>query len=150
MAKKQWIKRDYAADYRRFVAQKGLIEKFFPCFRCRLSHRTLECIGEILPSVDCATYRVRFRYKQGDVPKVWIEDPPIAPSPRIHRFRDGSLCLYFWREDPWKSSDDIHRKIIPWIAEWLVFYELYLITGKWLGPEAPHGSAPKIEQADVR
>jgi len=35
--------------------------------------------------------------------------------------------------------DNIHEKIIPWIAEWLVFYELYRICGKWLGPEAPHG-----------
>jgi hypothetical protein len=150
MGKRQWIKPDRAADYRRFVAQKALIEKWFPCFRCRLSRRTLECIGEIVPSDDCATYRIRIQYEQGSIPKVWIEDPPIKPSPRIHMYGDGSLCLYFWHEQPWKSSDDIHKKIIPWIAEWLVFYELHLITGEWLGPAAPHDSAPKTEQPDVQ
>src|SRR5438552_14134508 len=98
MAKKQWIKRDRAADYRRFVAQKALIEKFFPCFRCRLLRGRLECVGQIQPSVDCATYRILIRYEQGDVPKVWIEDPPIVPSSSIHMFKDGSLCLYFWHE----------------------------------------------------
>jgi hypothetical protein len=46
-------------------------------------------------------------------------------------------------EDPWKLSDDIHQKIIPWTAEWLVFYELYQIYGEWLGPEAPHGVSGK-------
>jgi hypothetical protein len=42
--------------------------------------------------------------------------------------------------------DNLHQKIIPWIAEWLVYYELYLICGKWLGPEAPHGPNGKFRQ----
>lgn len=54
-------------------------------------------------------------------------------------YNDGALCLYEPRATPWKSSDSLHEKIIPWTAEWLVFYELFLICGKWLGPEAPHG-----------
>jgi hypothetical protein len=23
--------------------------------------------------------------------------------------------------------------VIPWISEWLYFYELWLVTGEWLG-----------------
>jgi hypothetical protein len=56
---------------------------------------------------------------------------------------------YWPDEDRWKSSDDIHKKIIPWLAEWLVFYELFLITGKWLGPEAPHAAMPKVEESHL-
>jgi hypothetical protein len=32
----------------------------------------------------------------------------------------------------------LHETIIPWTAEWLVSYELYLTTGKWLGSSAVH------------
>ncbi len=32
----------------------------------------------------------------------------------------------------------IDDTIIPWTAEWLVFYELWKDTGTWQGAEAPH------------
>ena len=62
MAKTPWISRDRGVDYRRFVIQKAVIEKHFPCFKCKLSHRHLECEGWITPSEDCATYRVAISY----------------------------------------------------------------------------------------
>ena len=146
MAKISWISRDRGADYRRFVIQKALVEKHFPCFKCRLSHRHLECEGFITPSINCATYRVAISYDQDGVPRVKIREPQITPSASIHMYSNGVLCLYEPAETPWKSADDLHKKIIPWTAEWLVFYELYLICGKWLGPEAPHGIGGKAQQ----
>jgi hypothetical protein len=139
MAKAPRISRDHRLDYRRFVIQKTLIEKHFPCFTCKLRRGHLKCEGRITPSEGCATYRVAISYEQGGVPKVVIKEPHITPSPSIHMYRNGALCLYQPIEDPWKPADNIHQKIIPWTAEWLVFYELFLICGKWLGPEAPHG-----------
>ena len=61
-------------------------------------------------------------------------------------YGNGPLCLYDPRETPWQRMDNVHQKIIPWIAEWLVYYELYLIYGKWLGPEALHGPNGKFWQ----
>jgi len=98
----------------------------------------LRCEGVIVPSDGCDTYRIRILYPQFGVPTVRIREPEIAPSREIHMYRDGSLCLYKPAEQPWKITDLIHEKIIPWTAEWLVFYELYLLCGKWLGPEAEH------------
>lgn len=149
MAKNPWISRDRGVDYRRFVMQKALIEKHFPCFKCKHSHRLLECEGYITPSEDCATYRVAISYEQDGVPKVRIKDPQIIPSADIHMYGTGALCLYQPAEDPWKSSDNIHEKIIPWTAEWLVFYELYLMCGKWFGPEAAHGTRTKRQQTKM-
>jgi hypothetical protein len=40
----------------------------------------------------------------------------------------------------------IHETIIPWTAEWLVFYELWKISGKWMGPAALHGTDEKIPE----
>jgi hypothetical protein len=150
MAKKPWISRDRGADYRRFVIQKLLIEKYFPCFKCRLSHRHVECEGLITPSEECATYRIVISYEQNGVPRVQIKEPQIIPSSTIHMYENGALCLYKPAETPWKSSDNVHEKIIPWTAEWLVFYELYLMCGRWLGPEAPHDLAGKAQQKKGR
>ena len=138
-----WPKRNRSAEYRRFVIQKSLIEKHFPCFRCRLTHRHLKCEGIITPSENCNSYRIIISYEQGRVPRVCIKEPEITPFPEIHMYGDGTLCLYKPTDDPWKRLDNIHEKIIPWTAEWLVFYELYLLCGKWLGPEAEHGTGEK-------
>lgn len=148
MAKKPWFKQDRAADYRRFVFQKTLVEKYFPCFRCRLSRRLLKCEGIITPSENCDTYRVAISYEQGGIPEVRIKEPEIAYSPDIHMYSDGTLCLFKPSENPWTGRENIHEKIVPWTAEWLVFYELYRLCGKWLGPEAPHGFSAKAPQAE--
>jgi len=150
MAKKPWISRDCGADYRRFVIQKPLIEKYFPCFKCLLSRRHLECEGLITPSKGCASYRIVISYEQDGVPRVKIREPQITPSSTIHMYDNGALCLYKPAETPWKLSDNVHEKIIPWTAEWLVFYELYLMCGKWLGPEAPHDLTGKAQQKKGR
>ena len=41
------------------------------------------------------------------------------------------------------ALQDRIREALTWIAEWLVFYELFLLTGKWLGSETPHASPAK-------
>ena len=146
MARKTWIKRDRATDYRRFVVQKALIEKHFPCFKCTLSHRRLRCEGLITPSDHCDTYKIAISYEQNGIPEVRIKEPEIAPSIDIHMYGDGTLCLYKPSDDPWTVEDNVHEKIIPWTAEWLVFYELYLLYGKWLGPEASHDYGNKTPQ----
>lgn len=143
---KRWIEPNRAADYRRFICQKTLIESYFPCFRCRLFNNLLTCKGEIIPSQDCDEYSIVIQYAFRKVPRVTIAKPTIRPSSQIHMYRCGALCLYDPRETPWLRSDNVHEKIIPWVAEWLVFYELFVICGTWLGPEAPHGLNGKFQQ----
>lgn len=53
-------------------------------------------------------------------------------------YKDGSLCLYYPGDLAWDGRQNLHETIVPWTAEWLVLHELYLITGEWKGPEAPH------------
>ena len=141
MAIQQMIKRDRAGEYGHFVMQKQLVEKHFPGFRCTLRHNVLVIVGEIVPSEHCSTYQIGVRYRNEGIPEVRIRHPEIPR--RVHMYADGRLCLYDYREQPWRHMDNIHEKIIPWTAEWLVFYELYLMCGKWLGPEAPHGDEEK-------
>lgn len=122
------------------------MRKHFPCFKCSLMRGTLECIGEITPSDDCDTYRIRIRLRRRGTPEVRVLNPKIQQSSKIHMFSTEDLCLFDHREKPWMDRDNLHEKIVPWTAEWLVFYELYLLTGRWFGPEAPHGNTPKAVQ----
>jgi len=36
------------------------------------------------------------------------------------------------------AQQDRIKEALTWIAEWLVSYELFLLTGKWLASEGPH------------
>ena len=46
------------------------------------------------------------------------------------------LCLYYPGE--WNSKMNISDTIIPWASEWLYYFEIWKITGKWLGGGIEH------------
>lgn len=148
MARKRYIPKKRHNDGRHLAVQKLLMRKHFPCFECSLKGGLLECFGEITPSEECETYRIRIRLVRGLTPKVRVLKPRILPSSKIHTYGNGDLCLYDHRDQPWMSDDNLHEKIVPWTAEWLVYYELFLLTGKWMGPEAPHGDSPKSPESN--
>ncbi|MES2466344.1 MAG: hypothetical protein V4675_03495 [Verrucomicrobiota bacterium] len=127
-----------AEGYRRFVMQKKLMGDHFPNFSCSYSKRCLTCVGSITPEEGCATYSLKISYVADHSPKVWVMSPKIALNKNIHVYSDGSLCLYYPKETPWQNTDNLHEKILPWTAEWLVYYEIYLMTGVWRGKSAPH------------
>lgn len=139
MAKAKGIPFDYARQRRHFVLEKSYIEKYFPFLQCTLRRKRLICHGSITPSEGCDTYKIRIEYQEGWTPRVYIVDPQIEPDPKYHIYEEGHLCLSDYRESPWSSTMRIHETIIPWTAEWLIFYERWKLTGKWSGPEAKHG-----------
>ena len=42
-----------------------------------------------------------------------------------------NLCLYYPGE--WNSTMNISETLIPWVSEWLYYFEVWCITGKWCG-----------------
>jgi len=123
---------------RHFISEKLRVERYFPCFRCELRPNHLICKGIITPEERCDSYHIKIKYTQHGVPRVYITNPVIEPMSAYHMYGDGSLCLYDHREAPWSAKMMLHETIIPWTAEWIVFYELWKLTGQWLGPAAPH------------
>ena len=77
-------------------------------------------------------------YRPEREPQVFVLSPQIEAHQDIHLYSNGSLCLYYPVESPWKHTDNLHEKIIPWTSEWLLFYEIYLLEGKWLGKSVAH------------
>lgn len=135
-----------ARDNQIFASQILHVRKHFPVFKCSLNNGHLRCVGKMKPDVGCDEYTIRIEYHKRSIPKVYVDEPKITPSSKIHTYSDGRLCLYYPKENPWSKAYNLHETIIPWTAEWLVYYELFKIHKKWFGPEAPHLSSEEKEE----
>jgi hypothetical protein len=95
---------------------------------------------------DTAIYRIRIEYRFDNQfskrPKVWVLSPQLAPN-APHVYPQGDLCLYFPKDLTWSPHKFISKTIIPLTAAWLGFYEVWLKTRIWHGPEAPHKTGAK-------
>lgn len=130
--------------------------QLWPQFRLKYKAYWVACWEGPIRGAD-QEYRVRiafyrFRYFDtfdlvNDTIEVNVIDPPlrrrsVAPNEPIphmyHHFtiRRGYplLCLYDPLADDWTYDDPIATTIVLWIAQWLVFYELWHATGVWSGP----------------
>lgn len=130
-----------ADKYRKIIAERVFIREKFPFLNSRINGLELICRGRIQPTEQSPRYRVEIRYSPWDSPVVRVIEPKIEFLPTAHMYKDDTLCLYDWREQPWQKHWHLHETIIPWTSEWLVFYEIWLLTGKWLGKSANHGNA---------
>ena len=127
----------------RYRLEKAVIERRFPCMRCqevRQKMNALVCEGSIQPTVYSPFYEIRVVYRFSESPQVYILNPKIEIDTATHFYKEGNLCLFYPKDEPWKSTFRVADKIMPWVAEWLVFYELYKIDGAWYGKSAPHSS----------
>lgn len=86
----------------------------------------------------CDKYSIRVEFQAGYEPQVFITSHDIKPSNEIHIYKEGHLCLFYPGDLKWKNNLKVAEYIIPWVAEWIVFYELWLMTREWMGAEAPH------------
>lgn len=98
--------------------------------------RRLVATGAVRPSALSREYRLRVEYVRGRQPKTWLVEPKMqrfeGKLPE-HIYSDGSLCLYRPRYNEWTPSDFISTHIVPWISEWLLHYEAWLVSGEWYG-----------------
>ena len=94
----------------------------------------LRWIVKLQPTPFSVTYTVRVNHVTGHRPRVIIVDPALhAPEGRKlqHVFPGDELCLYYDEFDA--RVDLLADTIVPWISEWLYFYEVWLTTDEWHG-----------------
>lgn len=127
------------------MLQKRELEKKFSFLKCRIENDTLICRGVFQPD-NCNAYDVRIEFRAGCFPQVYILSPEIKANADIHIYNEGSLCLFYPGELKWKDTTSIAENTIPWIFEWILFYELYLLTGVWEGEYVPHGNVKAITE----
>lgn len=129
------------------IREKKLIENNFDFLKCTIKNEVLLCEGFCKPTPLSIEYKFQISYNGKSSPKVNIIDPQISYNDDIHMFpSDNSLCLYHSSDIIWDyKKHHLFNTIIPWTIEWFVFYEIYLITGKWEHPFVPHKSTKEIE-----
>lgn len=120
-------------DGRPSVAQQvGRMHTMFPWLRCSLKRNEIIWTGTFRPFALSKQYTVQIQSEIGRRPKVRVLAPSIISAPnRNHTFDDGSLCLHLNEE--WSSRFFIADVLVPWLVEWLFFYETWLVTDKWYG-----------------
>ena len=114
--------------------QRERMKLLWPDFECKRHGSELVWTGSVKPSPSSTEYVVEVSYSVDRRPKVRIVSPLLVDPPKlseIHRYKDGTLCLHL--HEQWNQTFFMADKIMPWILEWLVFYEGWLLTGEWLG-----------------
>lgn len=124
------------------AADRLLMKERFPGFRCSCKQHSTRVVwtGHLQPTDSSELYEVEITLIHGKPPRVQVLQPMLRKD-APHRYEDGRLCLYFPSDEQrhrWHPGQYIAKTIVPWTAEWLYFYELWIQTGTWLGPEAPH------------
>lgn len=111
------------------------INRRFPKFSRSIQGGRAIWRGSLQPRLPSPQYQIELRYNLKTIPKVWVMSPPLVKG-TPHLYGEGNLCLYWLPEWRWRPDQLIAETIIPWTASWLFYYELWLDTGKWLGPSS--------------
>lgn len=119
------------------AVQVGHMRHHWPSFRRTGDDQRSTWRGLLQPTEVSGRYEITVTYRLRSIPRVWVREPTLALN-APHIYSDGTLCLYYPDEWQWHGQRLIARTIIPWAADWLFFYELWLDTGEWLGPEVAH------------
>jgi hypothetical protein len=115
--------------------QAYFLKLTFPGFRVATARNKLQCVGLLQPTATSDKYTVEIEYKLALRPRVRVLRPELRLAEgrtRLpHVFPGNELCLYMSPE--WRPDLRIDQFIVPWISLWLFFYEVWLISGEWLG-----------------
>lgn len=94
--------------------------------------------GKLQVKPELPVYTVKIIYRGDYNPRIFILDPKlVVGAPHIYS-NTQSLCLYHPANYRWSESRLIADDIMGWTAGWIYFYEYWLQSGKWIGPEVPH------------
>ncbi len=134
--------------------QIGAIRSYFPDGNfTQSSNARLVWNGKITPSPNSLTYSIKLDYSFKKGVSVFVTNPnplPLATGetrlPHVYSHEKQKLCLYYPNGEEWNRTKYLVHTIIPWASEWLLHYELWLVTGVWNGG----GIHPSEDKDDVK
>lgn len=118
----------------------------YPHFKSKKRERfDIEFTGTLKVKPELPTYTVSIQYRGNKNPIVKVISPALVENaPHIYP-TEKILCLYHPSNFNWKKGKLIANEIMDWTAAWIYFYEVWLQTNKWYGPEAPHNISKKLD-----
>lgn len=136
------IKKDHQKNWYTFLlVEKTITESNFEWIRLKIDERKKSLVGTGSLALGNNIYKVslsyspfyRYRYD-----RIYVNDKSIKFNHNIHLYSDLSLCLYHPILDkPFLKTITLYR-MIPWISEWIIFYQQWKKYGIWLGKEIKH------------
>ena len=121
------------------MAQQALgLRSVFPGADLTLKPGRLSWTGRLQPCDLSRIYTVQITYAHGRYPAVRVLAPKLQAAENgflPHTYDNGTLCLY--DAGQWNATMLIVDTIVPWAAEWLLHYEIWLATGQWSGDHSP-------------
>lgn len=126
------------------IAQQALgLRSVFPDSRPVIRRDRLCWTGRLQPCELSRIYTVKITYTVGRYPVTRVVDPQLSATETgflPHTYNDQSLCLH--DAGQWAEHMLIVDTIVPWAAEWLLHYEIWLAIGEWSGDGDPSVPPP--------
>lgn len=118
--------------------QLSAIRSKYPQFETAfVSHSGLKVTGALQPTSRSAAYTFVLKYNLTESPKIKIVSPELKKNEKgedaEHLYPNGYLCLYQPKYREFTRTDLLTDTIIPWVSLWLYHYEVWHLTGEWLG-----------------
>lgn len=121
--------------------------------------RQLNFRFDITPGTFGRTYRCLLKVMpDGTSPDLFVLEPNLSvlasgkklPHIYPHSGKDTELCLWLPGSGDWTPQMKFGETYIPWAAEWLYYFEVWLATGEWEGGGAHPDMTPKRWSAERR
>jgi len=145
------------------AAQLRAMREQWPDFRGkRLGDGTLLWCGPLRPKAQI--YEIFLFWKPGAMmlPYVMVVEPKLQPQAGgtfaaiphlIYDQNDplgSGLCLFDPEGEEWSPVRLIAETTIHWASEWLLYYELWHLTGEWLAPGVGYEGLARMHEADAQ
>lgn len=124
------------------IAQIQAMKSLFPSFHSYYKSGNLIFKGDLFIKKEIPVYNVSIVYRREKNPKVYINSPELKVN-TPHRYREGNICLYHPLNFRRNGRQLVAKQIMGWTIAWIYFYEVWLETGVWYGPEVPHDEEKK-------
>lgn len=132
--------------------QIGRMRAKFPGMAVAFRRSRIIWTGDWWPHPLSDTYHVQISYTLGRRPRIAILSPKLKLAPGKtglpHVYPDGQMDICVHRPEEWMPSSLIADTIMPWISQWLRFYEVWQQTGSWEG-EGTHPEAESHRQGQA-
>ncbi len=126
--------------------QIGAMKSRYPEFKAKkLNNGNIEFTGELQVKPELPIYTVSITYRGDSSPLIKVLNPELVEEPPHIYSETRTLCLYKPSNYKWTKDKLIAKDIVSWTAAWIYFYEVWLQSGEWFGPEAPHSILIKQE-----
>lgn len=127
----------YQPKVKNIAEQVAMIKRTHGTFNISYDHQSLVAKGDLQPTARSCSYSVRIQYTLNKQPQIDVLEPKLVKNFNgddiPHTYTGNKLCLHRPKYREFKFSDYLSNTIIPWISLWLYYYEMWHVTGDWLG-----------------